>query len=269
MNNSAKISEKYDVKTDILRPTSAAGATSINFDMQNFDRALLTVHLDGTCTGPVTVDLMESSAATVGGTSAAGGKAGVSIGGVSTLISSTGGVRAIKMTPGTATTSETFRMQISTGTQRAFTYTTSTANLNSTAWASTQFYYGSTVGSTVDTGLQLTVDSLKTALASTIGFGNIFSFSTPTSATLGIKLLDNATGNIVFSNTNSSVVPLVEWNEAVVGFDLRAEDLTSTANKRYLGIKVTSVTTGVGRAAVNVLRYGGYGPAAFGGMLST
>lgn len=265
----SKISEKVKINSEVLAPTSAAGATSLNYDMQNFDKVHIVVALDGTCGVPVTVDLMESSGATVAGTSAAGSKTGLSLGGVSTLIPVAGGVRAIKMTPGTATTSESFKMAIGTGGTKTFTYTTSTASLNSTAWASTQFYYGSTVGSTVDTGLQLTLDSLKSALASTIGFGNIFVFSTPTTASLGIKLLDSATGSIFFSNTNSSVVPLCEVNQAVGGFDLSAEDLTSTASKRYIGVKVTSVSTGVGRAGVTVLRYGGYGPAVFGGVLSS
>jgi hypothetical protein len=265
----AKISERFKQNLTMLAPTSAAGATSINFDMQGFDRALIAVTIDGTLTGPVTVDLMESSGATVDGTSAAGSKAGIAIGGVSTLIPTTGGVRAIKMTPGTATTSESFRMAIGSGGAKTFTYTTSTASLNSTAWTSTKIYYGSTVGSTENTGLQFICDSLKTALASTIGFGNIWSFSTPTTGTLGISLLDNATGGIYFSNTNSSVVPLVEVNRAMCGFDIRSEDLTSTANKRYLAVKVTSVTTGVGRAAVSVLREAMYAPPAFPGVLSS
>lgn len=265
----SKISERFKIDAEVLAPTSAAGATSLNYDMQGFSRVFIGACLEGTCAGVVTLDLMESSGATVAGTSAAGSKTGLSLGGVSTAIAASGGVRAIKMTPGTATTSETFKMAIGSGTQRAFTYTTSTANLNATAWASTLFYYGSTVGSTVDTGLQLTLDSLKTALASTLGFGNIFSFSTPTTGTLGIKLLDAATGVIVYSNTNSSVVPLVEVNQAVGGFDIQAEDLTSTLSKRYVGVKVTSVSTGVGRVGVSVLRYGGDAPALFGGVLSS
>lgn len=266
----SKISEKFKINAEVLAPTSAAGATSLNYDMQGFDRALLVVALDATNAAAFTVDLMESSAATVAGTSAAGGKAGLSLGGVSTAITAAGGVRAIKMQVTSATTSETFRMGIgASGALRAFTYTTSTASLNATAWASTQFYYGSTVGSTVNTGPQLSVDSLKTALASTIGFGNIFSFSSGTTDTLGVKLLDSATGCIVFSNTASSVVPAVEVLQAVGAFDIQAEDMTSTLSKRYLGIKVSSVSTGVGRAAVSVIRYGGEAPALFGGVLSS
>lgn len=265
----AKISERYKVNSELINPTSAAGATSLNYDMQNFDRAMISVCVQGTLTGAVTVDLMESSGATVAGTSAAGSKAGIAAGGVSTLVPSSGGARAIKLTMSSATTSEAFRMAIGSGGYKTFTYTTSTASLNSTAWASTNFYYGSTIGSTVDTGMQLSLDSLKTALASTIGFGNIFTFSTPTTVTLGIRVNDNATGCIVFSNTNSSAVPLCEVNEAVVGFDIRSEDLNSTANKRYLSIKVTSVTTGVGRAAVNVIREAAFCPPDFPGVLSS
>jgi hypothetical protein len=265
----AKISERYKVNSEVLAPTSAAGATSLQYDMQNFDRAMVTVSLSGTNAAAFTVDLMESSGATVAGTSAAGGKAGLSLGGVSTAITAAGGVRAIKLTGHADTTSESFRMAIGDGGYKTFTFTATTASLLTTAWASTLAYYGSTVTSSANTGIQLAIDSLKTALASTITFGNIFEFSTPSTATLGIKLLDSATGSIVFSNVNSSVIPLCEVNHAVGAFDIRSEDLTSTANQRYLSIKVSSISTGVGRAAVTVIREAAFCPPVFPGVLSS
>lgn len=265
----SKISERFKVNSEVLAPTSAAGATSLNYDMQDAFKAHLCVSVHATNAGPVVVDLMESSAATVAGTSAAGGKTGLSLGGVSTAITNAGGVRAIKITHSADTTSEAMRLAIGTGGFKTITYTSSTALLNSTAWASTNFYYGSTVASSANTGGQFAMDSLKTALVSTIGFGNIFEFSTPATNVLTVKLLDSATGNIVFSNTNSSVVPTVEVNQAVGGFDINAEDLTSTLSKRYVGIKVSSVTTGVGRCGVSVIRYSKNNVPIYGGVLSS
>jgi hypothetical protein len=265
----SKISERFKVNSEVLAPTSAAGATSLNYDMQGFDRAMVSVCLNGTNAAAFTVDLMESSGATIAGTSAAGGKTALSLGGVSTAITAAGGVRAIKLTHSADTTSESFRMALGSGGFKTFTYTSSTALLNSSAWASTLAYYGSTVASSANTGSQFACDSLKTALASTITFGNVFEFSTGSTATLGIKLLDNATGSIVFSNVNSSVVPLCEVNAAVGAFDIQAEDFTSTAGKRYLSVKVSSVSTGVGRAGVSVIRYSDNNPPAFPGVLSS
>jgi hypothetical protein len=160
-------------------------------------------------------------------------------------------------------------MAIGSGGYKTFTYSASTANFNATAWASTLAYYGSTVASSANTGSQLALDALKTALASTITFGNIFEFSTPATNTLGIKLLDGATGSIVFSNVGTSSVPLCEVREAVGAFDIQAEDLTSTDNKRYIGVNVSSVSTGVGRVGVSIIRYSDNNPPAFPGVLST
>ena len=95
MKNNAMITEKVKVDSEVLTISSAAGATSNNYDMQDYHRAAIVANVRGDYS-TVTVDLMQSSAATVAGTSAAGGSAGVTLGGASTLITSTsGGVRRL------------------------------------------------------------------------------------------------------------------------------------------------------------------------------
>jgi hypothetical protein len=151
---------------------------------------------------------------------------------------------------------------------KTFTYTSSTSLLNSSAWTSTNFYYGSTVGSSANTGGQFACDSLKLALASTKGFGNIFAFSTPATNTLQITLLDAATGGIGFGNTNSSAVPTVTIQQAVGAFDIQAEDLNSTANKRWVSLKCGTNATAA-KVSMTVIREAKNSPPDFAGYLSS
>lgn len=267
MTNNAKISEKAKVDSEILAISSAAGSTSLNYDMQDYRQALIAVNVQGNFS-TATIDLMESSASTVAGTSAAGSKAGIVVGGASTLVPVTGGVREMTLTITTATT-DLDTLTISAGSvSKKFTNTTSTALHNSSAWSSTNLYFGSTVGSTVATGLQLTADSLQTAIDSTLAFGaGVIVMSTGTTATLTLKAGDGVVGSLGFQTTVASFT--AEINEAVGAFDLNADQMTSTANKRYLSAKVSSIST-AGQAAVTVIRTGGrYMAPTFSGKLST
>ncbi len=252
----SKITDKLKIDAEIISITSAAGATSLQYDMQMYGQAAFVVSAFGDLTGGITVDLMESSVATAGGSSAAGSKAGIVIGGTAaTNISTASGVRDITLTMGTAsTTGAYFTLGAGTVTKK-FTYTTSTA-----AWASgstlqtaTNLYFGSTVGSTVDTGLQLSLDSLKTQIESTLGFGGTLTCSSGSTVTMQIKCADAAVGDISLS---ASAVMSAAVNQAAAVFNLRADQMTSTANKRYLSVKVSTASTTC-RIAVNVLRDGG------------
>ena len=79
MKNSKLISEAAKVSAEVITVTSAAGATSTPVDMQNYRRALLVAAANGNFT-EVTLDLMESTAATIAGSSAAGSKVGIVVG---------------------------------------------------------------------------------------------------------------------------------------------------------------------------------------------
>lgn len=266
MKNNAMINEKMVQNVEVMNITSAAGTTSHGYDMQGYDQALLTAGIRGNFT-TVTVDLMESSAATVAGTSAAGSKAGMVLGGASTLISATtGGVRELTLTFTTATTANDTIRITGDGVAKTFTNINTTANLNATAWTSTNLYFGSTVGSSANTGLSLRLDSLKTAINSTIGFGTGIVCSTASTAAITLAAA-NIEGALGFNTTFA--VPTAAVNEAVGAFNIQADQLDSTAAKRFVSIKVSTAATAC-NVAFSAIRTGGsYNPPSFAGRLST
>jgi len=233
--------------------------------MSKYTDAYIVVNVEGNAAGGVTIDLMESSAATAAGSSAAGSKAGIVIGATeNTAVSASNGVRAMTLTYGTASTGATGdAITLSLGTDtKTFYFSTSTANHNSTAWTTSVFYFGSTVGSTVNTGAQLSIDVLKAAINSTKCFGNAIVCSTPATNTLKLEVRDEASGPLGFASTGSTAFLVAMVNQAVGAFDIRADQLTSTANKRFISAKVSTASTAC-RAAVTVIRDGGrYLPAA-------
>ena len=264
----AKISEKIKVDVEQLALTTVAQG-SIAYDMQNYDRALLIASAFSSLgVSSQVVDLWETSAATVTGTTAAGSKAGMDIGTtLTTSIPVTRGCREMMITLTTATTTLD-ALTLSLGTvNRTFSYTTSTASHNSSAWTTAVIYYGSTVGSSEANGMKPSVESLKAAIESTKAFGGVLQCSTPSTVQLVVKLDSNATANLGFASTYSNVAALAI--RCVAGFDIAAEDLTSTAGKRYVGVNF-SAAANAGQKSVIVIREGGrYNPPAFSGLMSS
>jgi len=252
MKNNGRVSDHMKINSEVITVTSAAGSTSNAYDMGVCGQALFNICANGNFS-TLTLDLMEATAATAAGSSAAGGSAGIVIGGPSTAIPITGGVRAMTLTLGTVTTAaSTFSLMVG-GVTKQFTYTTSTALNKSSAQSSTNLYFGSTVGSTVDTGLQLSLDALSTAITSTLGFGGIVTVSTPTTVTLKIALNDGATGNLGLASTATGIIA-GEVNEAVGAFNI-ANDELSTGGNRYVKVKGSTASTSV-KCGVTVIRTG-------------
>ena len=262
----AKISEKFKVDAECLPLTSAAGNTSQPYDLANHGRAMITVSVLGTYS-TVRVDLMQTSQATAAMTSAAAGTTGRQLGGVTTNIPAAGGARAILLTMASATgttDAAQFTLGLGTAATKKFIYTTSTALYSKTsAFTSSKLYFGSTVGSTVNTGIALSIDSLKIALASTLGFGaKIAVVSTPTTDSIGLAVSADADGAIAFNTTNAFYTALV--NQAAAEFDVRIGDLTT--GQRFVGAKCGTLATGVGAAAITVIRGPGrHNPPTFVG----
>ena len=269
MIDNAKISEKLKINSEVLGVSSGAGTTSQNYDMAQYDKGFVSFCLQGDFT-TVVVDLMQSSASTVAGTSAAAGKTGIVVGGVSTLINSTDGVTQFTFTMSSATGSGAasgFSLTAGTVGPKLFAYDTSTAldSTASTAWTSTLAYFGSTLGSTVNTGIQLSIDNLKTAIDHQ--FPGVFTMASGTTANLQLTLRDQSAGSIGFGTTNAFYAATV--NQAVGAFDFAAEDLTSTLGKRYVSIKVATAVTSVD-VGVTMVRSGArYSPVASFGKLSS
>ena len=262
MKSNALITEKVKIDSEVLAISSAAGSTSLNYDMADYHRAAIAVNVQGNFT-TATLDLMQSSAATVAGSSAAGGSAGIVIGGASTLIPVAGGVRQMTLTMGTAsTTGQYFGLSLGTVVKK-FTYSTSTGTTN----VSTNSYFGSTVGSTVATGVQLSMDSLKAAINSTLAFGAAIVCSTLSTAGITLTAADAAAGASLGLSATGVMTGVV--NQAVGGFNIAADELTSTLNKRYVGVKISSASTDC-NCGVSIIRTGGrYNPPTFSGKLST
>lgn len=262
----AKISEKIKVDIEQLALTTVSQG-SIAYDMQNYDRALFVASVFSTLgVSSQVVDLWETSAATVTGTTAAAGKAGVEIGStVSTSIPVTRGCRELLVTPATVTGS--FVLSYGTVT-KTFTHTTVAANLLSSAWTSTLLYFGSTIDSTSDGSLKAHAEGIKAAVESTKGFSGILTCSTPSTVQVVIKCESDATANLGFSSTAATAIGAVA-QRCVVGFGLSAEDLTSTAGKRYVGVNFAAGAN-AGQKSVVVIREGGrYNPPAFAGLMSS
>jgi len=260
------ISDKLKVDSEILTISSAAGATSGAYDMRGYSEAMLIMNVEGSYADAV-LDLMQSSAATAAGSSAAGSKAGIQIGSsVNTSIPSGRGVRTVLLTMGTGATGATGDAITLCG--KTFAFSTSTANLNSSAWSSTLLYFGSTVGSTINTGAQLSMGALRTAIESTKGFNGSLVCSTPTTNTLKITLGDDATGAITFGATGSTDMIVATIHQAVGAYNLKADQLTD--GKRFLSVKVSTASTTC-RAGLTVIRAGGryLPPSAFAGKLSS
>ena len=129
--NYGKLSEKLKIDSEVLSLTSAATAVSQNYDMSKYTQAMVVVNVEGNAAGGVTIDLTESSNATAAGTTAAGSKTGIVVGGTAaTNIAAGSGVRDLTLTFSSASTDGNF-FTLSVGTvSKKFTYTTSTA-----AWA--------------------------------------------------------------------------------------------------------------------------------------
>jgi len=227
----------------------------------------------------VWVDLMETSAVSAAPTSAAGSKTGIHLGALSnTAITATAGCRAIMFNVDTgATTAEAFHFGLGTKSV-LFTFSSyATMIAPSTNYTATAAYFGagSAVESTANTAEQLLLDNLKTSLMSTrlcIGGPNVFKFTTPSTDALLIEVVNSTSGPITFSNTMSTETIVGLCAEVAVGFDITADQLTSTLSKRFIGVK-TSTTNQICQASVTVVRSKGRYipcmPGNFVGVLSS
>jgi len=267
----AKISELFKIDSEVIPCTSSLGATSQPYSMKEYDRVFIAANLAGSFT-TARVDLMQSTAATFAMTSAAAGTTGREIGGVATNIDASGGVRAMILTFASATgTTDAVKFQLGLGTNvKTFCYTTSSAYQTigkSSMMTSTKLFFGSSIGSTVNTGLTAMVDNFIGWLGNTtFGFGaKIRVRSTPTTDSVQLTVADEDDGPIMFNTTNDFYT--VNITQAAAGFDVRANDLSS--GNAWVGVKVSTATTG-NHAAITVIRGSGrYAPPTFAGKMTT
>ena len=293
MELKGKLSELLKVDFEAMTASTVAG-TSTNvtglYDMTNYERALLSVNFGLkavaaiTTMGSVVVDLVESSAASVAGTSACGGKVGIEIGStINTAISATCGCFgmilqcASALSATGATSADTFRFGLGTDIV-TFTFSSMASMIEmgatNTNIKSTVAYFGSgsVVGTTEALGMVALCDNLRNTLKSPqvcIGGPNVFSFTTPSSYQLGVQVINSTKGNIFYSNTMSTTRFLGEQRQIAASFDIRSDQMASTLNKRFIGLKWTTAAQAV-PVGFNIIRASGrYMPDGFKGKLSS
>ena len=284
MINNGKLSELVKIDFEAMPSSTTAGTTSAPYDMRGYDRAFIGVTIGVrpasiATLSTVWVDLMETSAVTAAMTSACGAKTGIVIGSLgNTAIAANVGCKTILLKMGTGTTTgETFHVGLGTDIV-TFTFsslaTMIAVGATNTNIKATQAYFGSgsAIDSSANTGETLCLDNIKAILASTqvcIGGPNMFNFSTPSTNSMSIQIANANKGCWFFSNTASTETILAMPGEIACGFDIRADQLTSTLNKRFIGVKMTT-TAQIGGIGITVIRSNGrYMPGGFVGKLSS
>jgi hypothetical protein len=222
---------------------------------------------------------METSAVTAAMTSACGAKTGIVIGSLgNTAIAANVGCKTIFLKMGTGTTTgETFHLGLGTDIV-TFTFsslaTMIAVGATNTNIKATVAYFGSgsAIDSSANTGETLCLDNIRAILESTqcvIGGPNVFKITTPSTNSMTLGIANSTKGCWFFSNTASTETILGHAGEIACGFDIRSDQLTSTLNKRFIGVKMTSCAQ-AGGITVSVIRaQGRYMPSGFVGKLSS
>lgn len=267
--------------------TVAGSSVSRLYDMSGYDEALFVVAMGpavtnssiATCSS-VVLNLVESSASTVAGTTLIGGKATIAIGSSdNTAITTAAGCQAIIIQSGSAasataaTTGDSFQFGIGTAVV-TFTFS-SEATMTDPAYgnaAGTVAYFGSSVApSTDNTGGTALIDSIRTSLLSPLiacGGPNVFKFSTPDTGSIMIEAA-NATAPIVYNNTMATTRMIGQCAAAACAIPVKADQLTSTAGKKLIGLTWTTLAQAMGIGVTCIRTKGRYMPGGFVGRVSS
>lgn len=283
-----RIIESLKIDTESLVGSTVAGSSvSKLYSMEHYDDAMLVFSMGLASPGAsiatassVVVSLVESSAATSAGTTLIGGKATIAIGSsVNTAITTAAGCQGIILQSGSAasataaTTGDSFQFGLGTNVV-TFTFSSEATMTSPTAgnMAATVAYFGSSIAaSTANTGGTALIDSIRTALQSTIlccGGPNVYRFTTPDTASLRIDVA-NATEPIVYNNTMATTRMIGQCAAAAVAIPVRSDQLTSTANKKLIGLRWTTLAQALGVNVTCIRSKGRYIPSGFVGRLSS
>ena len=240
--------EGTQIFTEMFTLTSAAGATSMAYSMENCDKitfvcGLGTAAAEATAITPVFTavqsadNLLSTNAAITGATAVVG----------PTTANQLSNARSVLITLGTAATGA------QTLVINGKTLTFSTAGGATVATAMT---FGSTEGSTVAEGLTKASSSLAAVInASTLSY--FMTASTPSTASVRLHAKDTASTGIAAATTAAAAYSLTS-EKAHSLIEILAEDLNSTS--KYVGISISTVATSV-PVTITVIKSGlRYGP---------
>lgn len=235
--------EVTQIFTELFTLTSAAGATSMGYSMENCDKITFVCGLGTAMAGATAItptftaiqsyDIGLSTNAAISGATAVVGP---------TTASQLRNARRVLITFGTAATGA----QVLTINGKTLTFSTV-----GSATVSTAMTFGSTEGSTVADGLQKAANSLSSVINnSTLGY--FMTASTPTTATVRLTAKDTASTGIDILTPATAAYDLTS-EQAHSMIEILAEDLNSTS--RYVGVSISTVATSV-PVAVTVIKSG-------------
>jgi len=282
------IVEKIKIDSECqLLATAAGSSVSKLYDMRDYDEAMFYVSAGSTGTTisthhSVDISLVESTAATAAGTTLIGGKATICIlTSLTTSIPVAAGCNMMVFQSGSAasdtgaTTGDSFRFGLGTnimtfnfssvGTAIAPSGATNSATLG-------HFGSGSAVNVTANTGGTALIDNLRTALESTkftCGGPNVFRFSTPDTSTLKIQVQNSELGPIFYASGVAETRFRAFAQGAAGIIPVRADELTSSANKRFIGVQWSTTNQPIPMSVTCIRTKGRYMPTVQVGRVST
>jgi len=248
---SSRLSERNKIAVETVSVSSAAGATSNGYSMDDCKRITFIVGMGtaaaSTATAP-TLTVVQSADKTFATSAAVTGATGVL--GPSTANQVQSAKQALITMTTAATLAET--ITISDGvTSIIFTYSTTPNSTDATTYA-----FGSTLGSTNAGGLEGTMNSLSSVINAATALTGIVASTVGTNA---IRLVYDdtatATTGITILTTGVNFAPSYEKSQSII--EVLADDLNATS--QYVGIQVSSATTLAQISIVAIkdgLRYG-------------
>ena len=235
-----RLGENSQIFSEVMTVTSAAGATSLGYSMEDCDKITFVCGLGtiaaSTAGAPVmtarqSADAGLSTSTTIGGATAAVG--------ISTANQLTN-VRSALITISSASTDG------NTLVLNGYTLTQSTVGSATIATAMT---FGATAGTTDAAGLA----SISNSLSSVINNSTLSYFmtaSTPSTATVRLTAKDTASTGITLVSTGVHTVTLEKAHSIV---EILAQDLNSTS--KYVGVALSTAMTSAA-VSVTVIKQG-------------
>ena len=239
MRTHGNLIEHVTVNSDVLIASSGATATSMAYDMTDYDKCIFTCGIASHGGGDhLELDVKESSNATGAHTTNANFPSATCMG--STNASHIEQCKAFLVTLATDATASTLALTVNA---HNFKLTTSTLLLPAqTASAASALYFGSTVDSTSAEGLE----HMSSALAyiinnTTFGLGNIATATTVSTAAVRVELLDTASTYFTVGTTGGASAIIATVERAEVTMEIHAEDMST--GQKCLTFRAGTATT--------------------------
>lgn len=237
------LGEYLDVKTDLISISSAAGATGVWLDMQDYERCLFIIQ-PGTFTLCVATAAIYQSGDKNGATAAA-------ISGATVAIGNTTAAQFDHLTKMLITCASAATDADAIGIQ-GVTLTNSTAGATTAASA---LGFGSSDGATGSGGTTAIANSLASRINSTaVGLSSIVIAATVNSSGVYVRLRDGV--DTYLSATGHANFPITAYGQLNM-IEVEAAEIASTA--RYIACRLTTGTTAL-NVTLTAIRTGRYNP---------